>query len=226
MSAKLTAEQKAANAAYMRQYRLDHPEYRAKFSDYHARWVAAHPEAARESVRTAGRKFDAAHREERSRASHERRLRNPEKARAQAAQYRAKMDPHEVSAKAAVWRALNPEYNRQWESAHREQRRATTREWYRLHPELRALRNHRRRETRKAVPPYPRMDPWPTDCQCCHEEIDTTLPRRSSRGASEGHEPPLIWAARHPEYEGTYILRPEHFGCNSRKGSRPDWERA
>jgi hypothetical protein len=95
-------------------------------------------------------------------------------------------------------------------------------------PEDALRRMRRRREAKANVPPYARMDPWPTDCQCCHEEIDSTLRHtqrtRERKALSIGHEPPIAWARDHPEYRGPYILRPEHFWCNLHKTNRPDWE--
>ena len=93
----------------------------------------------------------------------------------------------------------------------------------RRHPDRVKDGKRRRREALAGLPPYVRMDPWPTDCQCCHEPIDATL-RQHTKAASEGHEPPIKWAKRHPEYTGPYVLRPEHFGCNSAKRDLPDWE--
>jgi hypothetical protein len=61
------------------------------------------------------------------------------------------------------------------------------------------------------------MDPWPTDCQVCHEPL---------RGpVHEDHEPPLRWLRDHPDYDGPLVLRPSHPACNLAKGKRPDWER-
>ena len=71
---------------------------------------------------------------------------------------------------------------------------------------------------------YLPMDPWPTDCQVCHLPMDPTALVRTPMGASVGHEPPLKWMREHPEYEGPFILRPEHHGCNSFKNAHPDWE--
>ena len=41
---------------------------------------------------------------------------------------------------------------------------------------------------------------------------------------SLGHEPPIRWVARHPDYDGPRVLRPEHLACNMAKHVRPDWE--
>ena len=41
---------------------------------------------------------------------------------------------------------------------------------------------------------------------------------------SLGHEPPIIWVARHSDYDGPLVLRPEHLACNISKHGRPDWE--
>jgi hypothetical protein len=74
---------------------------------------------------------------------------------------------------------------------------------------------------------YVRMDPWPTDCQVCHKPIDPSrshsLDRKDHLGSTIGHEPPMAWTRDHPEYEGPYVLRPEHWICNVLKGARPDW---
>jgi hypothetical protein len=41
-------------------------------------------------------------------------------------------------------------------------------------------------------------------------------------GETVGHEPPVAWARKHPEYAGPYVLRPEHWACNFQKRARPD----
>jgi hypothetical protein len=68
------------------------------------------------------------------------------------------------------------------------------------------------------------MDPWPSDCQFCHEPIDPTLCHPAPLSGSLGHEPPIAWVVRHPEWTGPFILRPEHLVCNLKKHARPDWE--
>jgi hypothetical protein len=91
----------------------------------------------------------------------------------------------------------------------------------------------RRRESRAGLPPYPRMNPWPSDCQCCHKPIDPTRKHgRLFKGESPdplaetvGHEPPLSWLRSHLDWDGSLILRPEHWACNMAKNRRPDWER-
>lgn len=85
-----------------------------------------------------------------------------------------------------------------------------------------------RRKRREAPFSYVRMNPWPSVCQYCGSSIDPTRTHRQYRhdplGSSLGHEPPIAWAFKHPEYTGTYVLRPEHWICNAHKHARPDWE--
>ena len=81
---------------------------------------------------------------------------------------------------------------------------------------------------------YEPMNPWPTECQAAvclmpSRAIDPGQrhrpgPGRNPLGESDGHEPPLAWARQHPEYDGPFVLRPEHWACNSHKHDRPDWE--
>src|ERR1035437_4106149 len=84
---------------------------------------------------------------------------------------------------------------------------------------------HKRRECEF---PYARLDPWPSDCQCCHLPIDGAVKHsaivKDPMGETDGHKPPIHWADTHPEFTGPYVIRPEHWKCNHKKGARPDWE--
>jgi uncharacterized membrane protein YkoI len=78
----------------------------------------------------------------------------------------------------------------------------------------------RRREAPFA---WARVSPWPTDCMICGLPFEGSWP--DARSETIGHEPPVAWMLRHPEYDGTLILRPEHASCNIRKSDKPDWEK-
>jgi hypothetical protein len=80
-----------------------------------------------------------------------------------------------------------------------------------------------RREALAGLPSYPKMDPWPAECQVCGDPLESVA-FPSPMSESFGHEPPIRWAERHPEYNGSFVLRPEHLVCNQRKHDRPDWE--
>jgi hypothetical protein len=82
----------------------------------------------------------------------------------------------------------------------------------------------RERKRLRRASAYPRMEPWPTDCQVCGKPIDADLVYPDRLAETPGHEPPIAWLDRHPEYPGTCVIRPEHWGCNQAKGDRPDWE--
>ena len=113
-----------------------------------------------------------------------------------------------------------PLANAMWSVANRGRRQA----WRHSNRERLSEYFRGRREALAGLPPYPRMDPWPTDCQVCGEAIDLTLVYPNPLAETDGHEPPIRWAAKHPDYDGCYVLRPEHSRCNKRKGARPDWE--
>ena len=69
-----------------------------------------------------------------------------------------------------------------------------------------------------------RVRPWPQDCQVCHLPMDPFLGFPRPMAATLGHEPPVAWMLRHPDYEGPLVIRPEHWSCNNAKSDRPDWE--
>ena len=116
-------------------------------------------------------------------------------------------------------------YSKAWHDAHPGSITEAGRRFRERHPE-RVADQHRKR--REAPFTYLRMDPWPTDCQHCGGPMDTARTHRQyyrdPLGSSLGHEPPIAWALKHPEYTGPYVLRPEHWGCNAHKRARPDWE--
>jgi hypothetical protein len=124
-----------------------------------------------------------------------------------AARYSA--NPEAMRAASIASHAAHPEVRQLWRARHREEQS----EYFRG-----------RREALAGLSPYPRMEPWPTDCQCCGEPIDPALSFPNALSESFGHEPPIRWAERHPEYDGPFALRPEHLVCNQRKNDRPDWE--
>ncbi len=78
------------------------------------------------------------------------------------------------------------------------------------------------RSRREAPFTWSRVNPWPTDCVICGLAFEGAYP--DARSESLGHEPPIVWMLRQPEYSGALVLRPEHFACNVRKSDNPDWE--
>jgi hypothetical protein len=121
------------------------------------------------------------------------------------------------------------EYMRAWRDSHKEYRAEHMRQWEDENPEnVRANHKRAKHKRRESEFPYARLDPWPTDCQCCHNPIDGAIKHRTDSkdpyGETLGHEPPIHWADNHPEYIGTYVIRPEHWKCNLKKGVKPDWE--
>jgi hypothetical protein len=85
-------------------------------------------------------------------------------------------------------------------------------------------RQDSRRRRREAPGNWPRLDPWPSACQACGLPIDRARTWPDPLSESLGHEPPIVWTVRHPDYEGRRVLRPEHLVCNLAKHDRPDWE--
>jgi hypothetical protein len=129
--------------------------------------------------------------------------------------------------------------HRYYES-HKEKAAAQSKAWHAAHPGV-AIESSRRfkvnhpervadarRQRREGSYVYHRLNPWPTDCQVCGLPLNPDRKhsqfRQDQLASSLGHEPPLAWVRRHPEYEGPLTLRPEHWGCNLRKKARPDWE--
>jgi hypothetical protein len=111
------------------------------------------------------------------------------------------------------YRAQHPEY--------RAQQAAYLVSWRAAHPEKHQFYDQRRRD----LPwEWVRLDPWPTHCHACGLLIDPARRFPDPGSESVGHEPPIAWTKTHPEYAGSLILRPEHWGCNHAKGARPDWE--
>lgn len=103
--------------------------------------------------------------------------------------------------------------------------RALRAEITRLYQEAsRRSRQESRRRRRETPGAWVRMVPWPVECQVCQGPIDPALAWPDPRSGSLGHEPPVYWVARHPEYAGALTLRPEHLACNLMKRDRPDWE--
>src|ERR1035437_2108609 len=135
-------------------------------------------------------------------------------------------------ATARDYRARDPEkwraYNRATRAEDPERHRKYGRDEWAKNPEKyregARRKAHIRRIRLAGVPPYTRIDPWPTECQCSHEAIDLSLSRRDPMGETIGHEPPICWLERHPEYDGPRIERPEHLSCNMHKHQKPDWE--
>jgi hypothetical protein len=95
------------------------------------------------------------------------------------------------------------------------------RRYRRKHPEAVQAKDLRRREASFV---WERLAPWPTQCQVCGRTIDLSIPFPDQRAATLGHEPPIAWMQRHPEYAGALFVRPEHWICNLSKGDKPDWE--
>jgi hypothetical protein len=113
--------------------------------------------------------------------------------------------------------------HRAYHHAHKAERAAYSREYRRSHHDEILARNRARRE----VPwVWARISPWPSECQVCGLWIDPAWKGRTPLAGTVGHEPPIAWMVRHPEYDGPLVLRPEHWSCNLAKNDRPDWERA
>lgn len=119
---------------------------------------------------------------------------------------------------------------RDWEQAHREERTDYHRAWRNAHPESARESSIAKANRRREAPfVWLSMDPWPTDCQVCYQPIDPGLRhgpggQRDPMAGVYGHEPPIAWMLRHPDYDGLLVLRPEHWLCNAKKHARPDWE--
>jgi hypothetical protein len=108
-----------------------------------------------------------------------------------------------------------PCYDRAYNAVHAEEIRAKRLAYHR------AYRTARREGE---TGPWTWLDPWPSVCGGCGLPFDPTLSGRAPMAETVGHEPPITWLLRHPEYEGPLTVRPEHYGCNGRKRNRPDWE--
>jgi hypothetical protein len=123
------------------------------------------------------------------------------------------------------YEAAHPASYRRWRSAHREELRATASASYAAHIEQRRaaalVAAHRRREMSLA---WGRPAPWPTACVICGGAFEGSFP--NPKAETLGHEPPLSWVRKHPEYSGPFMVRPEHWACNRRKWRHPDWELA
>ena len=89
-------------------------------------------------------------------------------------------------------------------------------------PAMKAYYKNFARHRKEAPFTWQRVSPWPTDCMICGLSFEGAYP--DSRSETIGHEPPIAWMLRHPDYEGDLVLRPEHLSCNVRKQARPDWE--
>lgn len=172
------------------------PEYAKAYRKAHKAERRALDALRRAEHLASRRQWKAKHRKELAAAARAWRAANLEESRAREAAYRAAHRKERAAAAQA------------YTAEHREERRAYVREWIR-----------RRRE----VPfTWSRVEPWPTDCMICGLPFEGSWPE--PRSQTIGHEPPVAWMLRHPEYDGPLILRPEHWGCNARKGSRPDWD--
>lgn len=88
----------------------------------------------------------------------------------------------------------------------------------------RVSRQDSRRRRRETPGTWSRLVPWPSTCQVCRLPIDPVFAWPHPLSESLGHEPPIFWATRHPDYDGPRVLRPEHLACNMTKRDRPDWE--
>lgn len=88
----------------------------------------------------------------------------------------------------------------------------------------RLSRQDSRRRRRETPGSWPRLVPWPSTCQVCGRPLDPSVEWPDPLSESLGHEPPIFWVARHPDYDGPRVLRPEHLICNMAKRTRPDWE--
>ena len=145
------------------------------------------------------------------------------------AKERYRANPEESHVNHRAWVAANSErwaeYMRGWRADNKAHVATYQRQWEVEHPgNVRTNAKKARHKRREAKHPYVRMDPWPTTCQFCHEPLDPHSHGRSPMATSLGHEPPIHWADEHPEYTGPYVIRPEHWKCNLKKGVKPDWE--
>jgi hypothetical protein len=75
------------------------------------------------------------------------------------------------------------------------------------------------RRRREAPFTWTRMEPWPETCQ---SPLVGMTP--CAGPIQEGHEPPVSWMLRNPDYAGPLLLRPECKQHNEvEKRSTPDW---
>ena len=102
-----------------------------------------------------------------------------------------------------------------------EPQRERSRAWAKKNPGKSSMRRIRRRSVPYVWEP---LIPWPANCQTCGGAINLTLRYPHPMSGVSGHEPPIAWAKKHPEYVGRYIVRPEHWICNAHKSAKPDWE--
>jgi len=121
----------------------------------------------------------------------------------------------------AAHRDEGRERSRAYYVDHQEEKRLYDAAYRADHPEKERERKRRRRE---APFTWARLDPWPSFCHLCGLFIDPARVFPDRGMGTLGHEPPVAWMLRHPEYGGTLVLRPEHWACNAAKSDRPDWE--
>lgn len=125
-----------------------------------------------------------------------------------------------------AWNEANPEGRleiaRRWVAENPEKRREATRRYRRAHPDHARNDRRRRRVIKAGVLMTIRVQS--ETCALCDRPIDMTLPHPDPMSFTVGHEPPLAIVKR----DGWKVVveRPEHFGCNLRKGTRQDGEAA
>lgn len=190
-------------AAHGLVYRMKHREEAAERS---RAWRLANPEREVELHRA----WYSVNREKNNEASRAWRLANPERA--------AELN--------RTWHLANPgrgaELDRAWRLANPERKAATMRAWYLANPE-RVAANNRRRRARKRGLTVVRLSADTCQTPGCPNPVlhpDKVYPHPLATTA--GHEPPI---SRCVELGITEVVeRPEHWGCNARKGTRLDSE--
>ena len=181
-----------------------------------------------------GQRYRERHREQLRQGTRDWLAANPEKKAAYRAAHKA-----EAAAAMKIWaqahkeerrlygrarRASNPrarEVQQIYSATHRKELSEKQREWMARHPGYSTKATQMRRLHGRAWTP---VDPWPNYCQVCGLAIDPAFKWPERLAETNGHEPPIAWVRRHPEYDGPLLVRPEHAVCNLTKQTRPDWE--
>lgn len=167
--------------------------------------------AARERQRRAEGKVDDAEWRKAWRAAHPETVRESNR---RAAKKYAAANPEKERARRERFRAENPDYWRERRDKGREYERA----YRERHPEMRSWRS--RKVAKAGIILVVKVDA--TECGVCQESLQPERTHPDPLATTVGHEPPLTVAAR----DGWTVVaeRPEHLGCNLRKGVRTDAE--
>lgn len=125
-------------------------------------------------------------------------------------------------ARSALRHRANPQGSadrmRRWRRANPQRAREANARWAASHPDYIREKCRLRRVARSSVPFVLTLDL--DGCAICGGPLRPEFRAPHPLSSSVGHEPPLAVARR----DGwlTVIERPEHLGCNQRKGSRVD----